>query len=449
MDERDYTRQLASYVVETKYKDLPDEVINKAKLCILDWYGASLAGRNEKEVRITYDFINEIGGKEQCTIVGFNKKSSCVNAALINGMMAHVFEFDDVHEASIYHPGAPIISAALAVAEKEKMSGKDLLLAIVLGYEVSIRIGESVGSSHYRYWHTTGTCGTFGAAVAAGKLLSLSEEQMLFCLGNAGTQASGLWEFGRDGAMSKVLHVGKAAVNGIIAALLARKSFTGAKKILEGDRGFCRATSDDFNLLKLVARLGAEYKILGVSFKAYPSCRHTHSSIDACLNIISNNINYRNIDTIQVRTYSQAIATAGNKHPKTEREAKFSIPFCIAVALKYGKVSVTEFNKKVLKDQEITELISKVRLIGDKTIEERYPLEWRAIVEVQTYSGHTYTEEVAFPIGHPHNPLHEKDIILKYKEIIDSDLRDRLVNFNTELIDLENSSDITSLMIGL
>src|SRR5580700_4238753 len=199
--------------------------------------------------------VDGFGCSDQATIYN-GGRSSAAGAALANGVASHILEFDDVHKGSTLHAAAPVIPAALAVAEREHADGRAFMLAVALGYEAALRIGEAVNPSHYRYWHPTGTAATFGAAVAAGSLMKLSPPQMVDALGSAGTQAAGLWEFNADGAMSKHLHPGKAAFNGILAADLARIGFTGASRVLEGERGFFRAMSASHDATRITSGLG-------------------------------------------------------------------------------------------------------------------------------------------------------------------------------------------------
>src|SRR5699024_5076985 len=231
-----------------------------------------------------HDFAVEMGGEPQATLVT-GGKTSVAQAALVNGAASHIVELDDIHKGSIIHAATVVIPAAIAVAEWKKLTGKDLITAVVIGYEVCYRIGEAVTPSHYYYWHNTATCGTFGAAAAVSKLLELNEEQIIHTLGSAGTQAAGLWEFIEDGTMSKQLHPGKAAMNGVISGLLAQKGFTGASKILEGDRGFFQAMSEDSDESKVTDNLGKQFKIMENGFKIHASCRHTHHAMDLMIDL--------------------------------------------------------------------------------------------------------------------------------------------------------------------
>ena len=213
----DETRKLAEVLSTTAYNDLPPAVIEDARRSVLDWLGSALAGSLEPPAQMTRCVVSQLGVSDEATVFP-DGRASAAGAALANGVASHILELDDVHKGSTLHPAAPIIPAALAVAEREHADGRAFLLAVTLGYEAALRIGEAVNPSHYRFFHPTGTAATFGAAVAAGSLLQLDAARLLDALGSAGTQAAGLWEFNADGAMSKALHPGKAAFNGILSA---------------------------------------------------------------------------------------------------------------------------------------------------------------------------------------------------------------------------------------
>ncbi|MCX5909376.1 MAG: MmgE/PrpD family protein, partial [Deltaproteobacteria bacterium] len=221
-----------------------------------------------------------------CWVIGKeDQRTSSLMAALLNGFDAHIVEYDDTHRNSLYHPGAPTIPAALAAAQTVKASGMKLIEGLVAGYDVGIRLAESINPAHYTFWHTTGTVRCFAAAAAAGKIMGLSPEQLVWALGNAGTQAAGLWEFQADGSLTKPLHPGKAAMAGVLAALLAKEGFTGPSTILEGKQGFLKATTSHFDLSRLAPKREDPPRILEVTFKNYPSCGHTHTPIDAALEL--------------------------------------------------------------------------------------------------------------------------------------------------------------------
>src|ERR1700742_3871654 len=237
------SKTLADFLARTTWSDLPRSAIVDTQRSILDWLGSAMAGSIEPPARMAQHVVSGLGACDEATVFSGHRASAAA-AALANGVASHILELDDIHKGSTVHAAAPVIPAALAVAERENADGRAFMLAVALGYEAALRIGEAVNPSHYEFWHPTGTAATFGAAAAAGSLLDLDAAQMVDALGSAGTQAAGLWEFNADGSMSKHLHAGKAAFNGILAADLARHGFTGASRILEGDRGFFRATSE-------------------------------------------------------------------------------------------------------------------------------------------------------------------------------------------------------------
>ena len=322
------------------------------------------------------------------------------------------------------HPGAPVIPAALAVAEARGASGLDLLTAIIAGYEVAIRVGEAAGPSHYKYWHSTATCGVFGAAAAAAKLLGLDTTAIDAALGTAGTEASGLWEFLADGAMSKHLHPGKAAMDGVIAALFSREGFTAARRILEGERGFLAATSPGQDQSRITDGLGqGTYRIDDVSFKIHASCRHTHPAVDAVLEVVRrHDLQPSDIASVTVETYSEALAKTDNPDPTTPYAARFSLQFCTSLTIARRCLSPADFTSGSLLDPTVRGLMSKVRLVATDTFDSFYPAHWSAKVTVTTGpKGHTtaspgasFSATVDNPRGDPENPVSLEDIYQKF-----------------------------------
>jgi 2-methylcitrate dehydratase PrpD len=326
---------------------------------------------------------------------------------------------DDIDRGSVLHPGAVVIPAALAVAEVRSKNGREFLSAIVAGYEVAIRIGEAVGKKHYHFFHNTSTCGVFGAAAAASWLLDLDEERIVWALGNAGTQASGLWEFNAEGAMSKHLHAGRAASNGVLAALLAERGFTGPSRILEGERGFFRATAPDADPDRVVAGIAgstAKLKIHGVSLKPHASCRHTHAAIDCALELRAQ-IGNEPIEEVEVDTYGATLSLCDRPRPSTPYEAKFSLQFCVASALLRGDAGLGAFEEDSIRDSSVRELTSRVHARVTPEIEARYPGEWPARVRVRLANGETLEAETAHPKGDPERPLSSAEIESKFEAL--------------------------------
>ncbi len=415
------TEQLAQFLCDFTPEQLPASLRNLSKAYILDWLGCALAGRAMEAGKCLLEYANG-QGQGECTVFGSKKHTSAEIAALVNGGLCHVTEMDDLHRTSVIHPAAPVISAAFAVAEQREKSGRELLDAVILGYEIAIRIGESVGKSHYKIWHNTSTCGVFGATAAAGYLNGLSKEQMVWAFGNAGTMASGLWEFNEEGAMSKALHAGKAASNGMVAVNLARIGFTGAKHILEGSRGFFVATSQDAEPKKVTIGLSphmSHYRILTTSIKPYASCRHTHPAIDAVLQIRKQyNIASSQIANIRVETYQAALDLTANPEPHHVYATKFSLPYCVAVALHSGHAGLRAFDPDVIANSEIRDLMKKVTLHHSPAFEQAYPEEWSSSVQLVLDSGEILEQTVTSPKGDPENPLSPEELEKKFYEML-------------------------------
>ena len=441
------SKALAKYSVDMTYEKLPAEVVSFTKLCILDYFGSAIAGSDKPPIQMISNLIDEMGGKEQASLFT-GGKTSVLQAALVNGASSHVVELDDIHKGSIIHAATVVIPAALAIAEWKELSGKDLITAIVAGYEVCFRIGEAVSPSHYYYWHNTATCGTFGAAIAAAKLLQLTEEETVHALGNAGTQAAGLWEFIEDGAMTKQLHSGKAAMNGILAALLAQKGFTGPLKILEGNRGFFNAMSDEYDTTKITEGLGTEFKIMENSFKIHASCRHTHHAIDLLIEVFKERSpKFEEIESITVKSYKAAIDITDNDDPETEYAAKFSLQFCSALAILKGSAGLADFNESNLWDSQIRGLLKKVNVGIDTKINDSYPEKWGSSVEVVLTNGEVISKETDFPKGDPENAVTSEELIEKFEHMTGQLAQKNKQRIIENILELDRINNITNVMV--
>jgi len=414
------TRQLAEVLAAVTYDDLPAEVIADTRRSVLDWLGSAMAGSLEPPARMAQRVVAALGTSGEATVFGAGR-ASAAGAALANGVASHILELDDVHKGSTLHPGAPIIPAALAVAEREHAGGRAFLLAVAAGYEAALRIGEAVNPSHYRFWHPTGTAATFGAAVAAGSLLKLNATQMLDALGSAGTQAAGLWEFNADGAMSKHLHPGKAAFNGILAADLARMGFTGASRILEGERGFFRATSESYDATRITDGLGARWKISDNCYKMHSCCGHTHTAIDVALELRGPGA----IAGIHIETYGPGFAIVKEMNPRSPYQAKFSIAYCVAAALAEGRVSLGQFSTERfgpagVRDSAIADLLRRTRVTVEDDLTAKYPARWPARLTVTLDDGRVLRGASDFPRGNPENPVSTEELEDKFLSLVGS-----------------------------
>ncbi|MDW7739946.1 MAG: MmgE/PrpD family protein [Bacillota bacterium] len=410
---------LAKFAKEATYDTLPKEVLHQARICLLDLVGVACAGATALPGHVVTEIIEEAGGSPQAVLIGRKEKVPALNAALGNGLYAHGLELDDLHRTSILRPGSPIIPAALAAAEKYGASGKDLLTAIVVGYEVGIRIAEAMTPTHYNFWHTTGTCGTFAAAIAAGKVMGLDEEQLINALGHAGTQAAGLMElhYSPEGMMSKPLHASKAAQNGLFSAMLAAGGYTSTKTILSGEKGFLRVFAPTAKIEKIIEGLNEEFKIMDISFRLYASTRHTHAGIDLGLRLREKGIKPEDIEILRIQTYSVARDLVGEPFPETIYEAKFSLPFCVSTALVYGHVGIEDFTDERINDPVLEELMSHCTVEIDPLLDAHYPDKWAAKLNVILCNGTVIHEQTDFPKGDPENKLSLDDLHTKFRRL--------------------------------
>ena len=417
------TRKLADVLSTTKFAELPGSAVTDAKRSVLDWLGSALAGSLEPPAKMGRAVVGGLGASNEATMFP-GGRSSAAGAALANGIASHILELDDIHKGSTVHAAAPVISAALAVAERERSDGQAFLLAVTLGYDAALRIGEAVNPSHYRFWHPTGTAATFGAAVAAGSLIGLSPSQMLDAMGSAGTQAAGLWEFNADGAMSKHLHPGKAAFNGILAADLAREGFTGATRILEGDRGFFRALCEAPDPSRVTDRLGKLWKISENCYKLHSCCGHTHTAVDMALDVRKNRGWHgrealEQIAGIHIETYGPGFEIVKQRDPKTPYQAKFSIVYCVAVGLLDGIVGLDQFAPHRVSDPSIANLIDLTRVEVAPDLTARYPAAWPVRLTVEFKDGSSMNVASDFPRGNPENPVSTATLEQKFLALIE------------------------------
>jgi 2-methylcitrate dehydratase PrpD len=341
------SQALAAFAANLNFDDIPEVVVRRTEDLFLDWFGSALAGKGARPVETIEWFAQQMGPVSGPSEILISRRSTTpLFAAMVNAASSHFAEQDDVHNGSVFHPAAVVFPAVLAVAQSLGSSGRDLLTAGVAGYEVGIRIGEFLGRSHYKIFHTTGTAGTVAAAAAVGRLLNLTPEQMLHAFGSAGTQAAGLWEFLRDAADSKQLHTAKAAGDGLMSAYLAAQGFTGAKRILEGAQGMAAGMSTDADPAKLTDRLGERWATAETSFKFHSSCRHTHPAADALLQVVTaHDLVPEQIARVTTRVHQGAIDVLGPVvNPQTVHQAKFSMGTVLGLIARFRHAGLAEFD---------------------------------------------------------------------------------------------------------
>jgi 2-methylcitrate dehydratase PrpD len=360
MENIEITRELSRYIEGLRYESLPPDVVERVKLCFLDWLGVTLGGCGHPLVRTLMELVLDQGGNRQATVVGHDILTSTLQAALVNGSASHTLDFDDVHTIMIGHPSVPVFPAALALAESSGASGKDFIAAYVAGVEVECRVGAYVFPSHYlKGWHSTATLGHFGAAAACANLLQLDADRVIHALGIAGTQAAGLRQV--FGSMCKPFHAGKAAMDGLMAALLARQGFTSSMEIIEGRRGFAQVLDGASNAEQALDGLGERYAVDDIVFKYHASCFETHPAIEAILSIREREMpETGEVEEIRLKLSPLAIEVANIRLPQTGLEAKFSQSCCASLALVSGDTGEGAFSDMGVKDPVLIDLMERV-----------------------------------------------------------------------------------------
>jgi 2-methylcitrate dehydratase PrpD len=389
------TETLASYVAELKFDDIPPEVSDRAKVLTLDFLGSAIRARREAESTPSLLKMLEalaLDAKGDSTVFGDNKTWTPAVAALLNGALGHSLDFDDTHADSSLHASAPVVPAAFAIGEMVGASGRDVLTAIVAGYEVCCRLGNALDpTSHYaRGFHPTATAGTYGAAAAAAKLFGLSQQQIVMAFGVSGSQAAGSLQFLINGAWNKRYQVGAAAMNGVIAATLARNGFVGSIESVEGKHGLLVGYSDDAHPDKAVAGLGSTFETMKIGVKPYPSCRYTHAALDAIIAMRrEHNLTPDQIRKVEIGLHRNGITLTGDaatkRHPKSIVGGQFSMFFTGAVALDQGRFGWDDYER--LGDAGIDALADKFNVVQDDRLEIGRSHPFGARVSITTDDG--------------------------------------------------------------
>jgi 2-methylcitrate dehydratase PrpD len=418
------TKEIAGFCHQLSYPGFSHEVVDRAKYLALDFLGVATRGSREKSSEVVRNFVRDLSaGVSGGVIIGTNMRVPYHYTALANGAAAHSLELDDVSNESSSHIGVVIFPAALAAGELAGCDGRKFIEAVVAGYEVMIRLGKALNpASHYaRGFHPTATCGAFGATAAAAKILGLSQREMINALGIAGSQAAGLMEFLTDGSWVKRLHPGWAAHNGIIAALLAQRGFTGPATILEGRYGFLHAYSDSPEPGKLTAGLGDSFEVMRVSIKPHACCRYKQGPIDGILKIMKeNSLGAQDVAEVKLGILKTGFPIVVEPRevkysPRTVVDAQFSMPFGAALAILYGRASLDEYTEANLKSPEVREMMNRVSCVSDAGLDRVYPKQWPASVEIVTKDRRRFSTRIDYPRGDPENPLSWEELIQKFE----------------------------------
>lgn len=412
--------RLAAFVAGFRTRELPPEAVHAAARALVDWAAATIPGGVQPPATLLALALGDERGVGAATLIPSGQRLTARAAALINGSAAHTIEFDDIYRDALYHPGAPTIAAALAMAQERHASGDLFLRAVIAGYELSTRIGVVVQPTHYNFWHTTGTVGTFGAAAAVATVLGLDPVRCGHALATSGTLAAGLQQAFRSHSMSKPIHAGHAAETGLLAAIAAERGVTGTLDILEGPRGFGAAMSNSPDFARSLDDPEA-FNIRAMTFKNYSACGHTFAAIDAARELRSRvgvgAARSESITGIEIATYAKALEVAGNREPRTAFEAQFSLPYCVAVALITGSARLEAFTDERLRDPLVRKLMAKIELRVDPEADAAYPTQRAARVAIRFRDREPVSFLAPTRKGDPDNPLSDAELSDKFLEL--------------------------------
>jgi 2-methylcitrate dehydratase PrpD len=424
----DETIELTKRCGNIAFQKLPGDVIDSAKHLFLDYLGVTIRGSQTESAKCVQSMAGRFRSTAaDMTIIGTDVLTDCLNAALANGIAAHSIECDDVVNEASLHPAVTIMTTALsAVNLSGRCSGKKIIEAIVSGYELVIRLGVAVDPArHYeRGFHPTATCGTFGSAMTAARILGLDEKQTVNALGIAGSQAAGSMEYLTDGVYTKRFHAGWASKSGLTAALLAREGFTGPQTIIEGKFGFLNGYSDESHPEKLFTDWENPYKIMKTSIKPYACCRYKQGPIDCILQIMqSHQLNPTDVKRIRVGVLSAGFSLVADpiekkRRPQTIVDAQFSMPFGAAVAILLGNAGLDQYTIQNIHSGELLDIMDRVDCYKDESLDALYPAKWPAEVIIETTDGKTLTSRIEYPKGDPENPLSWEAIQDKFLNMV-------------------------------
>jgi 2-methylcitrate dehydratase PrpD len=451
------SEQIAELTVSLRYEGLPVKARERVPDLVLDLLGSMIGSKKIESSRIAAEVALELGGPEDSSVVGYGRKVSAPNAAFANAIQGYAFDFADDHNESNAHPSVATIPVSLAVGEKLHCSGREVIEAIALGNEVVCRLGSAfLGKTYYQGFHPSSTCGTFGAAVSAAKLLKLNVSQTVHAQGIAGSQAGGLMAWNTSGSYTKRLQAGHPAMVGIISALMAQKGFDGPPEIIEGVDGFMQAYSYqrqyDTNLI--TDGLGEEWTFANSSIKVYPCCRYSAGHLDACLDIVARHApDWRRIQDIHIRSSDYTIrllAMPRKRDPQNVVDTQFSMPWQAAIALIDGKIDADTFTQSNIHRRDVRQLMEKVHWEVDEEFERRYPEHYSCAVTVTMDDGTEYSSVVNDPKGDYRNPVTQQELEDKFRRLasreLDQNRIESVVDLVTHLDQVADIGELFSLM---
>ena len=435
------TQELAQFAINAQAGDVPEAVLHEGKRTVLNWIACAVAGSQTDSVASALAVAEELCGPRVATVLGRKERLDISHAAFVNGVASDVLSFSDTHPATLMHPGGVVGCAILGLAEQTRISGRDFLHALILGYDIGCRIGLAIYPWHYnRGWHITGTAGVFGAAAAAGRLLKLNEQQMIWALGIAATQAAGLREM--FGSMSKNLHIGRAAQNGLLSALLASKGYTSSEQSLEAKRGYLHVLGESPNLAIITSDLGTRWEIATNTYKPYPCGVVIHPIIEGCVTLAAqHDVDPATVEAITLRCNPLVIELCGKKTPRDTLEAKLSVFHSAAASVIARRMGELEYNAAFVNKPEVTALRDKVSVTVDAAIRED-----ETDVTLHLHGGKTLNTHIDHVIGSEHKPMSDRDMAEKFRVLVEPVLpKDRIAPLIDACWNLNKLDDVSTL----
>jgi 2-methylcitrate dehydratase PrpD len=445
--EKDVTRRLAHHIVSARPEDLPASVRKEAARTLLNWVGCTVGGSRHETVGIALSALSSFSGPAQAGILGRKERLDILNAALVNGISSHVLDYDDTHSHNIIHPAGPVLSAILPFSEHHQVSGTDFMNALVLGVDVECRIGNSVYPKHYDAgWHITGTAGVFGAAAASGKLLGLSEQQMVWALGLAATQPVGLQEM--FGSMTKSFHPGRAAQNGLTAALLASKNFTSSEQGLEAKYGWANVVSTEHRYGDIVNDLGKQYELSKNTYKPFACGVVMHPTIDGCIQLRNETrLKPADVDRIELKVHPLVMQLTSKTAPQTGLEGKFSIYHAASVAFVEGGGGIDQFSDRAVRDRTIVSLRDRVSTSVDSSLHED-----QVRISLTAKDGRRFEKFVEHAVGSLDHPMTDQDLEAKFtglaNGVLSPDRQRKLIDLCWDIANLPDAGAIARAAAG-
>ena len=451
---------VAEFVVKTRFKDLPKETVDQVKHYIVDCVGCMVGAGKEPQAQALLKVMKEEGGSPHSSVFGQGFKTSAMNAALLNGTLGHIFDFDDDHREGTMHPSVAVFPAVFALGEKLKVSGKELLRAFILGLEVMIRVGEAyLGKSYYQGFHPTGTCGIFGASAGSALILGSNVKQMTYALGLAGSFAAGTLEWRTEGSWQKPLQAGHPAMCGVLAGSLAKQDFIGARTIFEGPDGVIRAFSfkDTYDYDRITGTLGKKWEMKDTSIKVHACCRFAAPVADCAVDLYRQGVRAKDVKKIVAKVGDFTIRVLCTPpetkyRPVTHVDAQFSLPYTAAVAICKNRTGLEEFKEKALKDPEVLKLASKVTWELDPGAEALYPKAYPATLVATLNDGRVFESHVDYPKGDPEDPASFEEIADKFnmltEKFFNKQRREKIVEGIKKIEKMENVAKLGDLLRG-